>query len=638
MKKFLFSLFFIFSTLASFAQTDLSTKNKKAIKYYTLADSYIQGRQFDPAVEALQSALKEDNKFAEAYFKLGSIYMLYAKPGMAKQYFMKGSDLDTNNVKYANAYFTAGEILVKEGDYANAKKYLQYVINVNPNNKKLATQAPKLLKNCNFAVEAMKHPVPFKPVALPANINKLAIQAYPVLTADKKTLIFSARMAKKRDDDEDIFKSNLVNGKWSDPVPISTNINTPTNEGACSMSADGKTLVFASCNRKDGVGSCDIYITYKVGEDWGVPINMGRKVNSAGWDSEPSLSADGKVLYFSSERPGGFGREDIYMARMQEDGTWGAVKNVGKPINSEGREVSSFIHASGNTLFFSSDSRPGMGEIDIFRSDLQDTTWSEPVNVGYPINTSDNDATLFITADNQKGYYSVYNTKDYNNMYSWLFEFDVPDVLKAKSKSTYAQGNVYDADTKKPLKADIELFDLATARRMQWVNSDSISGNYTVVLSEGMDYALHVGKKGYLFESVQFDYKNAKSFDPLTLDIYLKPIKKGATTKLNNVYFETNSFALDGRSTAELNKLVAFMKINPSAKLELAGHTDNVGNEADNLKLSGNRAKAVYDYLISKGIDKTRLTFKGYGKTQPIADNNTEEGRAKNRRLEAKIF
>ena len=637
-KLFLLPLFFLFLSLSSSAQTDLHTKNKKAIKYYSLAESYIQGRQFDPAIEALENALKEDNQFIDAYFKLGSIYMLYAKNTIAKKYYQKGADLDTNDVKSAMAYFIVGEVSIKEGDYATAKKYFQYVMNVKPNNKKLTDKAPKYIETCIFAVEAMKHPVAFKPTPLPSYINNSFVQAYPVVTADRKTLLYTVRSGQKSTDDENIFTSKWENGKWSNPVSISTTINTKYNEGASSMSADGKTIVFASCNRADGVGSCDIYISYKEGEEWSVPENMGKKVNAAGWDSEPSLSADGKVLYFSSERSGGYGREDIYVSYKQENGTWSVARNLGPVINTEGREVSSFIHASGSTLYFSTNNRPGMGEFDIFRSDLGDTSWTTPVNVGYPINTADNDATLFITADNEKGYYSVYDKKDYNNMRSYLYEFDVPDVLKAKHKSTYAKGTVYDADTKKPLKADIELYNLATAARMQWCTSDSVNGSYTLVLSEGMDYAVHAGKKGYLFESIQFNYKDPKAFNPLTLDIYLKPIKKGATTKLNNIYFETNSYALDNRSTAELNKLLAFMKLNATTKLELAGHTDNVGNEADNLKLSGNRAKAVYDYLISKGADKARLSFKGYGKSLPIADNNNEEGRAKNRRLEVKVF
>jgi OmpA-OmpF porin, OOP family len=637
-KLLLFPLFFLFFSFSSSAQIDLRTKNKKAIKYYVLADSYIKGRQFDPAIEALENALKEDNRFIDAYFKLGSIYMLYAKNTIAKKYYMKGADLDTNHVKSATAYFIVGEVSIKEGDYATAKKYFQYVLNVKPNNKKLTDKAPKYIETCLFATEAMKHPVAFKPMPLPAYINSSFVQAYPVVTADRKTLLYSSRLGQKSTDDENIYTSKMENGKWSIPLPISTAINTKYNEGASSMSADGKTIVFASCNRPDGVGSCDIYISYKEGEEWSVPENMGKKVNAAGWDSEPSISADGKVLYFSSERSGGFGREDIYVSYKQENGNWGTPKNLGSIINTEGREVSSFIHASGSTLYFSTNNRPGMGEMDIFRSDRNDTSWSTPVNVGYPINTADNDATLFITADNEKGYYSVYDKKDYSNMRSFLYEFDVPEVLKAKYKSTYAKGNVFDADTKKPLRADIELYNIATASRMQWCTSDSLNGGYTLMLSEGMDYALHVGKKGYLFESVSFGYKNTNSFDPLTLDIYLKPIKKGAITKLNNIYFETNSYALDSRSTAELNKLLVFMKLNATTKLELSGHTDNIGNEADNLKLSGNRAQAVYDYLIKQGVDKTRLNFKGYGKSQPISLNTSEEGRAKNRRLEVKVF
>lgn len=635
---FIAFIFFMGISTFLFAQSNLSTKNKKAIKNYLLAEDYIRGRQFDQAIASLEGSLKEDNQFTEAYFKLGSIYMLYGKKNIAKQYFIKGADLDTNNVNSANAYFTIGEIAIKEGDYAGAKKYFQYVINVHPNNKKIADQTPKYLETCDFAIEAMKHPVAFKPVPLPNNINNSFVQAYPVLTADRKTLLYSARKGQKSTDDENIFKASWDGTKWSDPVSISNNINTKFNEGASSMSADGKTIVFASCNRADGVGSCDIYISYKEGEQWSIPENMGKKVNSAGWDSEPSLSADGKVLYFSSERSGGLGREDIYVTYKQEDGSWSVSKNLGNKINTSGREVSPFIHASSSTLYFSTNNRPGMGEMDIFRSDYIDTAWSEPLNVGYPINTSDNDATLFITADNQKGYYSVYDKTDYNNMRSFLYEFDVPQALKARTKSTYAKGTVYDADTKKPLKADIELYNLASAQRMQWVNSDSISGQYMLVLSEGMDYALHIGRVGYLFESIQFNYQNNSSFDPLTLDIYLKPIKKGATTKLNNIYFETNSYTLNNKSTAELNKLLLFLKKNADTKLELAGHTDNVGSDADNLKLSTNRAQAVYDYLLKNGADKNRLMFKGYGKSQPIADNNSEEGRAKNRRLEVKVY
>jgi len=635
---FLTSIFSLALCTSIFAQSDLSTKNKKAIKNYFLAEDYIRGRQFDQAISVLQEALKEDDKFVEAYFKMGSIYMLYAKNNVAKQYFIKGADLDTNNVKSANAYFTIGEIAIKEGDYVTAKKYFQYVLNVHPNNKKIADKTPKYIETCNFAVEAMKHPVAFKPVPLPNYINNSFVQAYPVLTADRKTLIYTARKGQKSTDDENILKATWDGTKWSEPMSISTTINTKYNEGASSMSADGKTIVFASCNRADGVGSCDIYISYKEGEQWSVPENMGRTVNSAGWDSEPSLSADGKVLYFSSERSGGFGREDIYVSRKQDDERWSVAKNMGTQINTEGREVSPFIHASGSTLYFSTNNKPGMGEFDIFRTDYIDTSWTNPLNVGYPINTADNDATLFITADNKKGYYSVYDKNDYNNMRSYIYEFDVPEVLKARSKSTYAKGTVYDADTKKPLKADIELYNLASAVRMQWVNSDSTNGQYMLVLSEGMDYALHIGRMGYLFESIQFNYQNSNAFDPLTLDIYLKPIKKGATTKLNNIYFETNSYTLNNKSTAELNKLLLFLKKNANTKLELAGHTDNIGSDIDNVKLSTNRAEAVYDYLLSKGADKNRLLFKGYGKTQPIVDNATEEGRAKNRRLEVRVF
>jgi OOP family OmpA-OmpF porin len=627
-------LFFSFHTQA---QTDLHTKNKKAIREYTIADNSIRNRDFDLAKTSLNNAIKYDDQFIEAYFKLASIYMLYGKNNIAKDLYLQGAKLDTNWVGAATAYYTIGELSMKEGDYVTAKKYLQYVINVHPNNKKLADQTPILIQNCDFAFEALKNKYPLVTRALPEIINSSYIQAYPVLTADRSTLIFSSRKGQRSSDDENILQSTWDGKNWSTPVILSKSLSTGYNEGACSMSGDGNTVVFSSCNRPGGIGSCDIYIAYKTGDQWSEPQNLGRNINSSGWDSEPSISADGKVLYYSSERSGGLGKEDIYVSYLQKDGTWSLAKNLGPTVNSKGRDVSPFIHASGNTLYFSTNARPGMGEFDIFKTNLNDTVWSEPVNLGYPLNNAESNATLFITADNQKGYYSVYDKLDQMNMRSLIYEFDVPDPIKASQTSTYAQGKVFDAITKKPLKANIELYDLSNAKRVQWVNSDSINGKYTLVLSEGKQYALNVNKEGYLFESNSFDYSNQNNFDPLQLDFYLQPISKGARLTLRNLFFENNSAVLNDKSQAELNKLLLFLNEHTNLNIEIAGYTDNIGSDMDNMNLSNARAKAVVDYLTLKGIAKTRLTAKGYGKANPIADNNTELGRSKNRRIELKI-
>jgi OOP family OmpA-OmpF porin len=496
-----------------------------------------------------------------------------------------------------------------------------------------------MMGNCIFAEEALKHPLTFNPVLMSNKINKYFIHAYPVLTADQQTFIFSKRDGPQLTDDEDIVVSRKVNGEWSDPVSISDKINSEFNEGACTMSADGKVLVFVSCNRKDGLGACDLYISYKKGNDWTIPLNMGPTVNSTAWDSEPTLSADGRTIYFTSERGGGMGLFDIWITTMDESGNWTKARNLGKPVNTEGKEVSPFIHANGNTLYFSSNKHPGMGGYDIFYSHKVDSiTWTEPVNVGYPINTQMNDASVFISADSKKGFYSVYERKDMRFNKALLYEFDVPKELQEQKLSTYAKGTVYDADTKQKLGAKVELVDLKTQLVVQSTKSDSINGDYLMVLTEGSEYALYVSRPGYLFKSIFFDYKDPKNFNPLTLDVYLDPIKAGKGVVLNNIFFATNSYALEDKSKTELDKIVNFLKLNSKVNIEFGGHTDDVGSDKANLDLSLKRAKSVYEYIVSKGISAARLKFKGYGETKPVAPNDSDENRQLNRRIEFVIL
>jgi outer membrane protein OmpA-like peptidoglycan-associated protein len=557
----------------------------------------------------------------------------------ARPHFIRAAELKPNNKDYYNIYLIAADYLLNDGNYAEAKKYLQKIIDFNPNNKNVMYRANIMMGNCLFAEEALKHPLEFKPILMSGKINKYFIHAYPVLTADQQTFIFSKRDGPQPTDDEDIVISRKVNGEWSDPVSISGKINSEFNEGACTMSADGKVLVFVSCNRKDGLGACDLYISYKKGDDWSVPVNMGSTVNSGAWDSEPSLSADGRTIYFTSERGGGLGLFDIWFTTMDDNGNWRQAKNLGKPLNTDGKEVSPFIHANGNTLYFSSNKHPGMGGYDIFYSHKLDSVhWSEPVNVGYPINTQMNDASVFISADSRKGFYSVYERKDMRFNKALLYEFEVPKELQEQMLSTYAKGMVYDAETKQKLGAKVELVDLKTQLVVQSTKSDSLNGDYLMVLTEGSEYALYVSKPGYLFKSIFFDYKDRKNFNPLTLDVYLDPIKAGKSVVLNNIFFATGSYALEDKSKTELDKIVSFLNLNSKVNIEFGGHTDDVGSDKDNLELSLKRAKSVYDYILAKGIPAARLKYKGYGETKPVAPNDSDENRQLNRRIEFKIL
>ena len=616
------------------AQQNLSTSNKKAIKLFQEADALFRQRQFDAGIKKLEEALEKDPGFVEAHLTLGATYKRFGENKNARTHFEKACELKPQSRDMAAAYLTLGEYLYLDGEYEKAKRWFERVAEVKPLRKDLTELAASMQTRSEFGIKATNNPITFMPRLMPPQINKFYIHAYPVLTADQSTLIYSRRVGPKVNDDEDIVISRNVNGKWSDPVSIAANINTGFNEGACSISGDGKTLVFASCNREDGLGQCDLYISYNQGGVWSDPVNMGRNVNSPAWDSEPSISADGKTVYFSSRRPGGLGKEDIWVTRKGENGEWTPAINLGPPVNTKGREVSPFIHADGKTLYFSSDELIGLGGFDIFFTKDSSGNFSEPQNLGYPINTPANDASVFITADNSKGIYSIYEKKDTQTSRILLYEFDVPEEIKPDKVSTYSNGFVYDAETRKPMHARIDLIDLATSKVIQSVDSDPVTGEYLLVLTEGSEYALNVDENGYLFYSAFFDFKNPGSFNPVKLDVYLQSVKKGKSVVLNNIFFNTNSYQLEDKSRTELDKVVTFLQKNPDVRIEFGGHTDDVGADKDNMQLSLKRAEAVYQYILSKGIAAARLKYKGYGETKPVADNTTEEGRKQNRRIE----
>jgi OOP family OmpA-OmpF porin len=640
--KVITGLFFMLAGIIVHAQTpgaNLHTKNKKSIEAFRQAELLQQQRKWNEAINLLNTIIQKDTGFVEAYLKAGSLYMAMGDKASAKKYFSKTADLYPSEKAFAGAYYTAGELCYADGEYEKAKRYYQLAINAQSNDKKIIELAPISVKRCEYAIELMKNPVEFNPVLMAPPINGAFAQSHPVLTADRKTMYYTTLTGLSRQDQEDIVVSTFKNGAWTEPVSISPNINTLANEGTCSVSMDGNSLVFVGCGKPDGLGSCDIYISNKINGTWSKPVNLGPAVNSSTWDSHPSLSADGRTLYFVSARKGGFGKEDIYVSHLDDQGIWQPAINAGPAINTIGTEFSPFIHADGTTLYFSSNGLPGMGGLDLFYSTGVDTSWSKPKNLGYPLNTHLNDETLFITVDGKKGYYSRFEgvTVNYTSRI-FMYEFDVPASFKPEKPSTFAQGHIYDKITKKGLGARVELIDIASGNVIQSVMSDSITGDYTIVITEGKEYAVYVNRKQYLFESLNFDYKTTKNFDPLTLDVYLTPIQAGSHVTLNNIFFRTNSFELEDRSLVELNKLISFINLNPKQRIELSGYTDNVGSVEANMRLSAMRAKAVYDYLISKGVKAAMITYKGYGAGNPVSDNATEAGRQKNRRLEIKIL
>jgi outer membrane protein OmpA-like peptidoglycan-associated protein len=625
------------------AQTPLNTTNTKARSLWDKAQSQFKERNFDKAIETLTVLNQKFPSLGEPHVMRGSLLKAMGENRLAFEAYRDGLAKLPMDPNRATDYFTLGELAMSFGEYQTAADSYKRLLKAGPKGQRNAARAQRQLLNCEFAIKAMASPIGITPARLGEPLNNFRYQYFPALTADSRFLLFTGRL--KVDNGEDLYISRQEkDGSLGAPVSISPVINTAYNEGAATISGDGKTLVFVSCDRPGSIGTCDLYISRRTGNNWSKPQNLGRNVNSQAWDSQPTLSADGRTLYFTSDRRGGLGQEDIYVTTLQPDGNWSVARNLGAPVNTPGKDMAPFIHASSTTLYYVTDGLVGMGGLDVYRCELSnDNKWSVPQNLGYPLNTFENEASLFITSDNKRGFCSRSRAnepgvKSDRDRPVELFGFEVPKPVQARETSTYTQGRVFDAVTKKPIKADVQLYDLNTDQLTQFVTSDDENGDYTVVLNEGRQYAMYAAADKYLMKSLSFDYSDKHAFDPLTLDIYLEPVRSGRSIVLNNLFFDTNQYELKPKSRTELNRLVGFMKQYPDVQVEVSGHTDDIGSDDDNLALSQNRAKAVHTYLISQGVKAERLRFKGYGESKALVANDSELHRQQNRRIELRIL
>ncbi|NBR36070.1 MAG: flagellar motor protein MotB [Chitinophagales bacterium] len=610
--------------------------SKKAVQLYEKAYEKASSGSNREAVDLLQQATDADENYADAWIALAKLQIENKNYSYSIICFRRALSIDASYFKpYLLSYAIA---LAGTGDFVKALETTnRYIDNYKPSGAALEAALQKK-KNFEFATQQEKTSTTtndrtvFAPRNLGPTVNSKMAEYLPSQTIDGKQLFFTRRVDTYN---EDFFTSNgSRSGTWESSSPVKGSLNTPQSEGAMMISQDGEWLVFTGCYRPDSYGGCDLYISYRTASGWSAAANLGAAVNSDQWESQPCLSPDKQELYFASRRTGGYGGSDLYVCKLQDNGKWSAPVNLGPSVNTPADEQCPFIHADNQTLYFTSSYWPGYGDDDLFYVRKQaDGNWSQPTNLGYPINTIDREGTLFITADGKTALYAAERKDSYGLLDLYSFE------LKEKNRpypTRWVQGKVTDKKTGKGIAATLELTDLSTRQVISKVKTDS-SGNYLLTLPTGRDYAFTVNQKGYLFNSDQYFLKNGISDSAAQKNIVLQPIEKNAAIVLKNIFFETNRFELSPASVTELDKLVSLLQENPTIKIEIGGHTDNVGKAADNLTLSDHRAKAVVDYLLTKKIDPARLSAKGYGMTQPVADNNTTEGRALNRRTEMKI-
>lgn len=633
--------------------TTKKTTNAKA-KEALDASRMLRGKgDFDKSVISAKKALKEDPQLIDAHIELGATQYKAGRLVEAEAAFEQVEKIDPNYEP--EVLYSLGNIESKQEKYLEAAAHYERYAESTKLTTKDKKKGEKAGKQARFIAYALQHPVPFNPISAGAGVNTPQYSEYlPSVSADEATLVYTVLQGKQ----EDLYHSQKINNEWQKGFPLEE-INTDDNEGGHCLSADGKTIFYTACGRQnpylEGAISCDIWVSYKVNNTWTKPrpiTDIG--INTKSWESQPSISADGQTLYFASNRAGGKGGLDIWVSK-KVNGRWGEPQNMGEPINTAEDDQTPFIHPDGQTLYFTSEGHIGMGGKDIFISRLQaDGTWGTPENLGYPINTKDSEGTICVSLDGKTAYYGRGLPTAATRLYD-IYNFEMPVAVRPQPVN-YLKALVYDKETEKRLVAKLEFVDLASQKIFLTTQTDE-NGDFLVCLPYGKNYALNVSCKGYSFASENFNLTDTNTLQaPFLLAIGLvaiktptemQPVKPTQTpTKpeeskaivLKNVFFETNQAILLPASVSELTRLKLLLEENPAMNIEIRGHTDNVGNDADNQSLSERRAQAVVRFLIENGIASNRLTSKGFGETQPIATNDTPEGRAQNRRTEFVIL
>ena len=631
-KKILFILLALQLTLLS-AQ-ELSTEDRRAMKFYQKAGEEIGMRNFEEGIELYKKAIERDPKFSEALYKLATVYKVYRMMDSSFHYLDRFAQVTPKEDIPANVAYLLAETYFGRGFYEKSDQFLLLVNEKKP--ELLNSKRGSLLRSSTtFSLNNPTNKVTYTIEKLPEEVNQYYSQYFPAITVDNRSMIFTKRDGYGPYDDEDIVISEIVDGKWTEARPLSEKITTKFNEGAATISADGRMIIFTSCEQAISLGSCDLFTASKTGDTWSEPKNLGRNVNTIHWDSQPSLSADGKSLYFSSNRPRGFGGRDIWVSYYQED-EWTIPVNLGDSINSKLDETTPYIHVNNKTLFFSSNGHPGFGGYDLFYSDYNesDSVWSYPINLGGGINDFNEQLSWTLTADGKTAYFAReadVQGKKRSLIVSINFETD----SLISSKAVYITGKVRDSKTREPLEASIKMYDLQTNAAVYRTNSDPVSGKYFVTLTEGKEYGVFASAKGYLFEDFHFSPTERDGLKPDTLDILLQPIEKGVSMILENIYFEFDSYKLDPKSKSELEVMAEFFR-NNNVKVQIEGHADLVGSDSYNLEISTDRARAVYNYLINLGVKPSLLSFKGFGSSRPVTKEESEQ--QKNRRIEFRVL
>ena len=612
-----------------FAQSSCpKSTNKKAIRLFQEASDLYKDRKYEDAKGIVSKAIDEDPEFADAYLLQGQIAMKKRDDGVLEESFKKVielcPDLDPE------VYFQLGWMYYDLKKWKASETQLKAFLDFDKINEDHGKKAETMLDRAKLYA----HPIPFNPVPV-KDISTADPEYLPYITPDNSMAFFTRRFELKERNmlttqsvEKFMIAHMLSEGKYDQGKPMVDPFNSGSsnNEGGASITIDNRHLYFTQ-NVK---GNFDICTSDFVDGHWTEIKNLGSKVNDPKqWDSQPSICSDSRTLYFASSRDSMTGI-DIYRTTLDENGEWKKAVKLGPSINTNGNEKSPFMHSDSRTLYFSSDSLPGLGGFDIYKCQMDSAgKWLKPVNLGYPINTDADEVGFFVSLDGKTGYFASNKLNKGTGGFD-IYSFEL--YQEARPNRVYFQkGDVNGVENNGPITASIEIKDAVT-KKLTKINVDSVTGEYAFVVDFNHDLIVSVKKEGFAFQSNYVSEKDTSNFKPKVIDLALQKLEVGGQYTINDIFFATNSYDINDTINTVLDEFIDYLKLNPNLNVAIQGHTDNVGNPADNMVLSENRAKAVFNYLTGHSIAASRASFKGYGETKPIADNNTEAGRAKNRR------
>ena len=671
----------IFACFKSFAQdVEFSKENFKdkkdelkiAKNEMELGDEIMEKEAvfYKNAISHYLIAFKLNPNNALLNFKLGKCYFHSSFRSKCTSFFEKAYQLNPEVDPEILYYLGMGYHLDMQFDKAIQSFNTMITLFKGKDKTGIVDEMKKYIRQCEYAKEKVKNPVRVKIDNVGGDINSQYPDYSPVITADESEMIFTSRRPETtgggldpfmNEPFEDMYIADRINNKWGKARNMGTTVNTEGHDSNCGLSADGqKFLIYKDVNHGD------VFESVLTGTAWSTPERLNKNINTDGHESSSSYTPDGNTIYFVSDKEGGLGGRDIYTSTKTLKGKWGEAVNLGSIINTTEDEEGIFVHPDGKTIYFSSKGHETMGGYDVFKSVFNDSlkSWSKPENIGYPINTTDEDVFFSVSASGKHAYYSSVRADGFGekDIYRVTFFGPVKSVIlntednliashnepvKEKVKParidikeaqlTLLKGVILDDKTNKPLEATIEIIDNERNEVIASFTSNSVTGRYLVSMPAGKNYGISVKKENYLFHSENFDLASTAEYQEVQKDIKLKNIAVGQSIVLKNIFFDFNKSTLRKESENEIAQLTKLLTDIPTMKIEISGHTDSYGSDTYNKTLSHQRAKAVYDRLIQNGIKADRLTFMGYGEEKPIDSNETDEGRQMNRRTEFKV-